>query len=372
MAKAKATSKSPRTARGASPSALRTRLDRLDSDLVKLLNERAKVALELLEARDSSGQPLVAGTRDEEALNRVIELNKGPLGSRCIRTVFTELISGVRALQRGLKVGYLGPAYSYSHLAALQKFGQSAELIPVGSIAAVFEEVTRGQVDYGVVPIENSTDGRIADTLDMFTRLPARICAEVQLPIHHYLLARCARSDVEDVFSRPQALSQCRNWLAKHLPAARAVEVTSTSTAAKLAQDKPGAAAIASLEAGTHYGLNVLAEKIEDNQANVTRFAVIGKVAAARTGRDKTALMFEVEHRPGSLADAINIFKRNRLNLTWIESFPIPDRAGRYLFFLEVDGHEHDTKIRRALEALGRRALRLEVVGAFPRNPGVE
>jgi chorismate mutase/prephenate dehydratase len=368
MAKGKQSKPTKSAARGATPASLRSRIDRLDTELVKLLNERAKLAVELWQMKDAEGRPVSPPVRDEDLLARLTEASKGPLPARSLRNIFTELLSGTRSLQRGLRVGYLGPAYSYSHLAALQKFGLSTELVPVGSIAAVFDEVSRGQVDYGVVPIENSTDGRITDTLDMFSRVPLRICAEVQLPIHHFLLARCARSEVEEVYSRPQALSQCRNWLAKHLPAARAVEVTSTSTAAKLAQDKPGAAAIASLEAGTHYGLNVLAENIEDNLANITRFAVIAKESVSRTGRDKTALMFEIEHKPGSLADAINIFKRNRLNLTWIESFPIPERPGRYLFFLEVDGHEQDTKVRRSLEALGRKSVRLEVVGSFPRS----
>jgi chorismate mutase/prephenate dehydratase len=239
------------------------------------------------------------------------------------------------------------------------------EYVPVGSIAAVFEEVNRGHCDYGLVPIENSTDGRIADTLDMFTRLPVQICGEVNLPIHHCLLGRCARSDVQEVYSRPQALSQCRNWLARHLPQARTIEVTSTSTAAQLARDKPGAAAIASIQAAVHHGLDVLAEDIEDQQDNVTRFAVIGQHAAGRTGRDKTALMFEVAHRPGSLADALAIFKRNRLNLTWIESFPIARPEGGYLFFAELEGHEHDKRVERATQALARRAVRLTVLGSY-------
>ncbi|MEX2558474.1 MAG: prephenate dehydratase domain-containing protein, partial [Pirellulales bacterium] len=213
--------------------------------------------------------------------------------------------------------------------------------------------------------------GRIADTLDMFTRLRVRICGEVQLRIHHHLLGKCPRSEVTEVYSRPQALSQCRNWLIRHLPAARPIEVTSTSTAAQLAQNKQGAAAIASLQAGVHYGLEVLAENIEDNQANVTRFAIIGDESAARTGHDKTAAMFEVEHRPGSLADAMAIFKRNRLNLTWIESFPIPHQEGGYLFFIELDGHENEVRVRRALESLGKRALRLEVLGSYPRSQPV-
>jgi chorismate mutase/prephenate dehydratase len=283
-----------------------------------------------------------------------------------VRAVFRELIAGARSQVCELRIAFLGPLYSYSHLAAIHRFGQSVEFLPVGSIAAVFEEVNRGHCDFGIVPVENSTDGRVADTMDMFTRLPVRICGEVELEIHHALLAKCPRADIKEVYSRPQALSQCRNWLAKHLPLARTIEVTSTSTAAQLANEKPGAAAIASLQAGIHYGLNVLAEQIEDNPSNTTRFAVIGDQRHHRTGRDKTAMMFQVEHRPGGLADALNIFKRNRLNLTWIESFPLPGTKGAYLFFVEMEGHETDARLRRTIAALEKKTLRLEVLGSFP------
>lgn len=373
MAKKKAPARSSKSSsRAPSPAALKSRLDRVDRELVKLLNERAHVARELWRQRSDDGMPVHSPSRDAELIDEMVAGSKGPLPAPSLRAIFNELLAGTRSIGADTKVAYLGPAYSYSHLAALNHFGHSVELIPVGSIAAVFEEVNRGQVHFGLVPIENSTDGRVADTLEMFTRLPLRICGEVLLPIHHHLLAKCARHEVVEIYSKPQALSQCRNWLAKHLPAARQVEVTSTSTAAKLAQDKPGAAAIASLQAGIHYGLNVLAEQIEDNPGNVTRFAVIGRQSADRTGRDRTALMFEIQHRPGALADAMAIFKRNRLNLTWIESFPIPGKAGSYLFFVELDGHESDIKVRRALDALRRRCLRMEVLGSFPRGVAVE
>ncbi len=195
-----------------------------------------------------------------------------------------------------------------------------------------------------------------------------KICAEVPLEIHHNLLAMCSRSEVSEVYSKPQAISQCRHWLSRHLPSARLIEVTSTTVAAELAREKPGAAAIASVQAGVHYGLSVLAESIEDNAGNVTRFVIISHEAAERTGHDRTLLMFEVEHRPGGLADAINVFKKQRLNMTWIESFPIAGSDGRYMFFIEFDGHATDAKARRAIELLERRCLRLEVLGCCPRG----
>jgi chorismate mutase/prephenate dehydratase len=355
-----------------SAASLKSRLERVDRDLVKLLNERAQLGKELFGQRAHDGQVVYSPARDSDEVDELLAGSRGPLPGPSLRAIFGEILAGTRAIGVELKVGYLGPAYSYSHLAALNRFGHSVELIPVGSISAVFEEVNRGQVQYGVVPIENSTDGRVTDTLEMFTRLPLRICGEVLLPIQHHLLAKCGRHELLEVYSKPQALSQCRKWLSKHIPTVRQVEVTSTSTAAKLAQDKPGAGAIASLQAGMHYGLNVLAEQIEDNPGNLTRFAVIGRSSAERTGRDRTALMFEIAHRPGALADAMSIFKRNRLNLTWIESFPIPQKPGSYLFFVELDGHETDIKVRRALEALRRRSLRLEILGSFPRATAVE
>jgi chorismate mutase/prephenate dehydratase len=365
-AKSSESSRKKPSNRGASLPALDTQIQRLDRELVKLVNERAKLAVKIGQLRRAAGQPAFILGEEEESLLEALQQSKGPLSAYAVRAVFRELISGSRALLAELRVAYLGPEYSYSHLAAIHRFGQSVELTPVGTIAAVFEEVNRGHCQFGLVPIENSTDGRIADTLDMFTRLPVRICGEVELAIHHTLLGKCPRSEVKEVYSKPQALSQCRNWLAKHIPGARTVEVTSTTTAAQLAMEKPGAAAIASIQAGVHYGLSVLAESIEDNPNNTTRFAIIGEHSAVRSGNDKVALMFQTEHRFGALVDVLAIFKRNRLNMTWIESFPLTGSARHYLFFVELEGHETDTRVKRAVEALSRKTLRMEILGSFP------
>ena len=353
-------------------SSLRKRIDRLDRGILKLINERAALAHEIGKIKDAAGQTVYAPDREEQVLARAVELSEGPLSEQCIRSVFREVISGSRAIEKMLRVAFLGPFYSYSHLAAIHRFGQTVEFLPVGTIGSVFEEVNVGLANYGLVPIENSTDGRIADTLDNFTRYPVKICAEVQLRIHHNLLGRGARSDVKEVYSRPQALSQCRRWLSTHLPLARTIEVTSTSTAAQLASDKPGAAAIASVQAGIHYGLDVIASSIEDNHDNLTRFAVISHETAARSGKDKTAMMFQLEHRPGTLADAMTIFKRGRVNLSWIESFPIPHSDGGYLFFIELEGHQRDTKVKRAIDSLMKKAVRLELLGSYAESAPVE
>ena len=373
MAKGKMPPKSALAAdRGPSLSELRGQIDRLDRELVQLMNERARIAHEIGQVKNQNGLECYSPAREEEVLSRVVGANGGPLDERCVRAVFRELISGSRSVETALRVAYLGPEYTYSHLAAIHRFGQSVELVPVGTIGAVFEEVQSKQVNFGLVPLENSTDGRVADTLDMFTRIPVKICGEVQLAIHHNLLGKGTRAKVEEVYSKPQALSQCRNWLAKHLPAARAIEVTSTATAAQIARDKPGAAAIASVQAGVNYGLDVLASDIEDVAGNTTRFAVIGGGTGTKTGRDKCALMFEVPNKPGGLADAITVFKRASLNMTWIESFPIARPEGGYIFFMELEGHETDIPVKKAIKVLDGKAVRLEVLGSYARMQPVD
>jgi chorismate mutase / prephenate dehydratase len=357
-----------RSESAALPSA--TDIARVDRELLQLLQKRANLILDASKGSAAEIKQIMASCLDGERLKQLAAEQSGPLPARCVEAIIRELTSGCRALVKQPRVAFLGPLYSYSHLAAIHRFGQSVEFVPVATIAAVFEDVNRGKSDYGLVPVENSTDGRIADSLDMFTRVPVRICGEIDLKIHHFLLGKSL--DVKEIYSKSQPISQCRNWLAKHLPAARTIEVTSTSTAAQLASEKPGAAAIASIQAGMHYGLEILAENIEDNPGNITRFAVIGGERPERTGNDRTALLFQTEHRPGALAEAMNIFKRYRLNLTWIESFPVTGMARVYLFFVEMEAYETDTRFRRAIAALQKKTLRLEILGSFPAATVVE
>ena len=344
---------------------LRAEIDRIDKSLVALMNERATVAGRIGHIKRATGQQTYDPSREEIVLERVAASSTGPLSGESLKAVFRELISGSRAIEQHLRVAHLGPAWTYSHLAALHRFGSSVEFVPVASISAAFEEVNAGHSHYGVVPLENSTDGRIADTLDNLSRLPVKICAEVPLRIHHNLLAACDRTAIDTVYSRPQALSQCRNWLARHLPDAKLVEVTSTSYAAETAARTPRAAAIASRQAGVHHGLDILAENIEDVAGNTTRFAVIGHADSSRSGNDKTSLMFEIEHRPGGLADALAIPKKQKLNLTWIESFPLAGEERGYVFFVELEGHRDDLRVRRAIHALEQRCKRVVVLGSY-------
>ncbi len=268
---------------------------------------------------------------------------------------------------RRSSIAYLGPEFSYSYSAAAKYFGDLDSLQAVSTIGAVFEEIASSHSTYGVVPIENSTDGRIVDTLTMFIRKPIRICGEILLPIHHNLLSNWDRKDIREVYSKPQALSQCRAWLTNHLPDARWVEVASTAVAAKIASTTPNAAAVASREAGIHHGLDIVAESIEDNQDNATRFVIIGDEQVSATGDDKTSLMFQVPHQPGALADVMVLFRDNGLNLTWIESFPVPGKSNEYFFFVELEGHASQPNVQAALDTLAKTAIRLDFLGSYPK-----
>jgi chorismate mutase / prephenate dehydratase len=363
-----ATSAPTRTA--AQLKALRSQIDKLDVQIVKLVNERAAIAAEVGRAKLDQGEDVFAPAREEEVYQNVLQANekgKGPLDPATIRAIFREIMSGARALQKIHKVAYLGPEYSFSHLAGVERFGQGVEFVPVNSIAVVFEEVNREHVDFGVVPVENSTDGRVSDTLDMFMKMPHLvICGEIRLKIHHNLIANCEPQEIRRIYSKPQALSQCRNWLSKNVPHAALKEVSSTATAAELAQREPGAAAVASRQAAVRYGLRTLFAQIEDSPHNETRFAIIGHHKAAKTGNDKTAIMFRLPHNPGSLVEALDVFKQNKINLTWIESFPAQTPKPEYLFFTDFEGHQDDPKVGRALKSLGEHCVELSVLGSFP------
>jgi chorismate mutase/prephenate dehydratase len=360
-------SPAPNSKAAASLKHVRTHIDKLDLQILKLVNERAALAAEIGKIKDDHGAEVFTPAREEEVFKNVLEANKGPLDESTIRAVYREIMSGSRALQKVLKVAYLGPEYSFSHLAAVERFGQAVEFMRVGSIAAVFEEVNRSHADFGVVPLENSTDGRVADTLDMFLRLPQlKVCAEVRLRIHHNLLANCEQQEIRRVYSKEQALSQCRIWLSKNVPHAQIIPVSSTSVAAETALREPGAAAVASRQAAVRYNLRILFTDIEDSPHNETRFAVIGHQECGKTGHDKTAVMFRVPHAPGALVTALEVFKQNKINLTWIESFPAKTPKSEYVFFVDFEGHVEDPKVKRTLASLQEHSEQLSVLGSFP------
>ncbi len=352
---------------------LRSQIDKVDLHILRLINERAEAAVEIGQLKSDAHAEIFSPAREEEVIANLLSSNKGPLQPVTIRAVYRELMSGARALQKLLKVSFLGPEYSYSHIASIERFGHGVEFVGVGSIPAVFDEVNRGHADYGVVPLENSTDGRIVDTLDQFISLPQiRICAEVRLRIHHNLLANCHQQEIRRVYSKEQALSQTRNWLSKNVPQAQLIPVNSTSAAAELALREPGAAAVASRQASVRYGLKMLFENIEDNPQNETRFAVIGKSIADRSGKDKTAIMFETTNQPGSLLDALLVFKNNKISLSMIESFPARTGKGEYVFFVDFEGHIDDAKVKKTLESLEKHSKQIVILGSFTQTQALE
>ena len=346
------------------------RLEKLDRDILAKCNRRVGMTKDLAELHGEVHSARLGKLRPamDGAVHSAVERNEGPLDEVAVRSVFRELISGCREQLVSCRVAFLGPSHSYSYLAAVERFGQSADFIPVGTIAAVFSEVEQRNADFGLVPLENSTDGRIADTLDMFTRISVKISSEVPLRIHHQLIGNLTRAEIRQVCSKPQALSQCRNWIAQHLPQADVVETSSTAAAAKMAAENEQVAAVASRQAAANFGLKIVARNIEDNPRNITRFAVIGLEPAERTRDDKTSLLFQLPHQPGALAGAMAVFRRGRLNLTWIESFPKPGSQNEYFFFVELQGHYEDQRVRRAVDSLKKKTERLEVLGSYPRR----
>ncbi len=346
------------------PDANQDAIQELDRQLVELLQKRIESSKLI---GDESRTPVLDAQYVEKLSST--ELARDPSTAAAAANWLRHAASICRLSGRSRSpISYLGPIYSYSYLAAARHFGLAAELVPVTTIAAVFEEIARSHAAFGVVPIENSTDGRVVDTLGMFAKTDVKICGEVLFPIHHCLLGKCRRSEITEIQSKPQALSQCRSWLAAHVPDARIVEVASTATAAKTAATTRGVAAIASREAGIHNNLDVIDANIEDVQGNTTRFAVIGNAKMQPTGNDKTSLMFQLNHRPGALASAMQIFQSSELNLTWIESFPLPSCPNEYLFFVELDGHRAEESVGDAIRRLDDQALRLEVLGSYPKG----
>jgi len=350
--------------------ALRQRIDELDKRIVELLNERAEVVVEIGKAKQNDGTPIYAPDREQAVLKRIAEMNRGPLLPETLRAIYRELMSGSFALEKPLRIGYLGPEGSFSHLAAQRKFGASVEHLPVADIRAVFQEVARGHCDLGVVPIENSVGGGVIDTLDGFIESHVCICAEVLAEIHHNLLANCPPEDIKVAASKPEVFAQCRNWLSSSLSGVQLLPVASTAKAAEMAANEHGLAAIGSTLAAELYGLKIVFENIEDNPRNQTRFFVISQTPARRTGHDKTALMFTTAHRAGALAEVLNVFSRFGINLTNIDTRPSQRRNWEYYFFVDAEGHSEDENLARALTEAREHCGELLVLGSFPRAEG--
>lgn len=350
--------------------ALRAQIDRLDEQLVRLLNKRAELAIRVGHAKARAGQrgTKYAPEREKRIFQRLARLNGGPLRPQHVRTIFREVVSSCLALEQPLRIAYLGPAGTYSQQAAADQFGSGATLLPLASIDAVFDEVERGRAEYGVVPVENSTEGVVAQTLDRFIPSPLSIKAEVLLRIDHCLLARDPDPrHLRRIVSHPQSLAQCRAWLAQHFPGVPLAEVASNAEAAALAARQRGTGAIAGRSAAERYRLAVVAASIQDQPKNVTRFLVLGNDPRGRpTGDDKTSILFAVPHEAGALFRVLEAFAQQRINLSTIESRPLKGRAWEYVFFIDLVGHADEAGMARALVALKRRALFVKVLGSYP------
>jgi len=345
---------------------LRNKIDEADRKIVALLNARARVILEIGASKRRAGGSTYCPDRERDVLRKIAALNKGPLDKNALAAVYREIMSGSLALEKHLKIAYLGPEATFTHQASIKRFGSQVEYVPCEGIADVFLHVERGDCDYGVVPIENSIEGAVNHTLDMFMDSDLRICSQVILDISHSLLARCAKKDIRRVYSKFEVFGQCRRWLQENLPQAELIESSSTAKAAQIASREKGAASIGSPLAAKIYGLTAVAKAIEDSPHNITRFFVIGKAEVPATGADRTSLMFSIKDRVGALHEMLVPFKKYGVNLDKIESRPSKRKAWDYYFFVDLEGHIDDPKVKKALGELENKCKFLKVLGSYP------
>jgi chorismate mutase/prephenate dehydratase len=354
---------------------LRKRIDAVDRKLVEVLNERARLVVDVGSLKRGDGTPIYAPHREQAVIGRAIANNQGPLYDKTVEAVYREIMSGSFALEQPLRIGFLGPAGSFSHEAAQKQFGSSVSFEDLHEIRGVFTEVARGHVDYGLVPIENSTIGGVVETLDAFREFAGRlnIYTEVALGVKMCLLANCQPREVRRVHSKTEALSQCRNWLSTQYPKAELVPAPSTSRAVQLARAEEllepgsGAAAIGSRLAGQLHQVEVLFEGIEDDPNNVTRFFVLSKQSAERSGDDKTSIMFTTEDKPGALVDVLTVFRDAGVNLSHIDKRPSGRENWQYTFFIDAVGHRTDQSVASAIDTASEVCRELTVLGSYPR-----
>jgi len=348
---------------------LRQKIDDMDRKLVEMLNARAQVVEEIgeLKRTEKDAPPIYSPDRERKVLDKIKAANQGPLPDRCLIAIYRELMSGSFFLERALRIAYLGPEGSFSHAAAMLKFGRSVEYEPQADIAGVFDEIARGHCDLGVAPVENSTVGGVIETLDALIESNVTICAEILVAIHHNLLANCVVEKIHTICSKPEVFAQCRRWLSSTLPNVNILPTPSSAQAAQRAAQEEGWAAIGSRLAGELYGLKVILENIEDHTHNVTRFFVIGRETARPTQDDKTSLVFSTADKAGALVDCLDAFRKHGVNLTNIESHPSSQREREYYFFVDCEGHQNDEKVQDAIRQARHHCLQMIILGSFPR-----
>lgn len=352
--------------------ALRKTVDRIDLHILELLNKRANIILDIGKVKGKTKAPVYVPDREKSVYKNILSRNKGPISGESLKAIFREVMSSSLRLEHPVKVAYLGPAFTFTHLASMKKFGSSVNYVSCGNITDVFAEVEKDRADYGVVPIENSIEGAINHTLDMFIDSDLKICSEVFLEISHSLLSKeLNRGSIKKVYSKQEVFGQCRLWLESNLPGVELIEVSSTVKAAEIASREKKSACIASEITASRYALNVLSRSIEDSSHNVTRFLIIGKTYAKPTKDDKTSIMFSVKDRSGALHDMLMPFKKYKINMTKIESRPSKVRAWEYYFFVDLEGHVQDLKVKRALSELEKASSYLKVLGSYPADDNI-
>lgn len=348
---------------------LRKNIDKLDNEILEMLNRRSEIVIKVGHIKRTQKSRFYKPNRERQILERLTSGNKGPFPNDALKAIYREILSASVSLEEPLKVSCLGPLATFTHLAAVRHFGSSAAFVPVDSIKKVFENVESGKAEYGVVPIENSNEGVVSYTLDMFMDSDLKVVAEIILQVAHNLISKQTdRTKIRKVYSHPQALAQCRGWLESNMPGVPMREATSTAKAAELAAKEKDTAAIASELAARIYDLSILEKNIEDSRNNITRFLVISKDFPPKTGNDKTSVMFSIKDRPGSLYSILLPFKRAKINLTKIESRPSKRKAWEYIFFVDMEGHIEDKKVSKAIEALKEGCLYLKILGSYPQG----
>lgn len=348
-------------------SELRSKIDDLDQNIVRLLNQRAGLAVAIGKFKNHSQSETYVPSREKAVMNNIAKAGRGPLPYSALFSIYREIMSASLALEKNIKVAYLGPPATFSHQAALIRFGKSIAYLSCDTIDDVFDRVQREEADYGVVPVENSTEGPVANTLDRLMDTPLKICAEIYQPISHCLLSSGPRAGIKHIMSNPNVFGQCRKWLRDEMPRAEQIPVASTTRAAEMAARDKHTAAIASKLAAELYHLKILNADIQDLTGNMTRFLVVGRSFAEKTGDDKTSVLFSVKHRAGSLHRALGSFKKYNLNMTKIESRPNRLKAWEYLFFIDIEGHVADQHVRKALRDLDKHCLLLTILGSYPK-----
>jgi chorismate mutase/prephenate dehydratase len=348
---------------------LRERIDRIDGSLVDLLNERGKVSQEIGLYKKTNKRPVYSPDREAKVFRGAFGKNKGPLMNDSIKAIYREIMSACLSVEKDLLIAFLGPELTFTHQAAVSKFGSSVKYLPCDNISDVYMEVEKGNADYGVVPIENSTEGAVTHTMDMFVDSDLKICAEIFMRISHSMLSRAKTlREIKRVYSHPSVFGQCRGWIEKNIPHAKLEDVSSTVNAALKAAKDNGAACIASEWAAPKYGLSILSRMIEDSSRNYTRFLVIGKEMGQPSGKDKTSLMFSVKDKPGVLHDMLGAFKKRGINLSRIESRPSKVKAWKYYFYVDLEGHSAEPKVQKALDDLNSNCIFVKVLGSYPKG----